>query len=219
MSEHFTGFSPETEDFFWELCFNNDRTWFYQHKESFETLIGNPMKALARDTTEILVSRYPDTELAAKVSRIWRDARRLFGRGPLKESMWFSIRNGRPGAFPVSFYFELKPATFTCGMGYWCENAKVSEAFRARVDSNPAEFIRLAKEINKLDGFVLEGPEYRKPKGDFGPAANNWYNRKWVDLNHTENFGGAILLPEYPEILADFFGQFMSMFEFLSGIA
>ena len=46
----FQGFQTETGDFFWELCFHNEREWFYAHKERFDTLIGTPMKELAAET-------------------------------------------------------------------------------------------------------------------------------------------------------------------------
>ena len=42
----FQGFQTEAGDFFWELCFHNEREWFYAHKERFDTLIGTPMKEL-----------------------------------------------------------------------------------------------------------------------------------------------------------------------------
>ncbi|MDR2501842.1 MAG: DUF2461 domain-containing protein [Oscillospiraceae bacterium] len=32
----FEGFSQRTVDFMWELRFNNNKTWFTQHKEEFQ---------------------------------------------------------------------------------------------------------------------------------------------------------------------------------------
>lgn len=213
---NFQGFRPETGTFFWELCFNNDREWFYAHKEQFDTLINRPLKALAKDTGAIMAERYPDMDFSVHVSRIWRDARRLFGRGPLKESMWFTIKESRTGENAVSFYFELAPATFSWGMGFWCETAAQSEAFRKRVDANPAAFRRIAEEVGALEGFVLDGPEYSKPKGDYGEQINKWYNRKSVYVAKTEDFGGIALSPELPSVLADDFTALMPAFRFLS---
>ena len=34
----FQGFQTEAGDFFWELCFHNEREWFYAHKERFDML-------------------------------------------------------------------------------------------------------------------------------------------------------------------------------------
>ena len=33
----FTGFSDETVDFLWGICFNNERAWFEAHKETYLT--------------------------------------------------------------------------------------------------------------------------------------------------------------------------------------
>ena len=211
----FQGFAPEASDFFWELCFNNDRTWFYNHKEQFDSLISDPLKELSKSVTDLLTSRYPEKEFVSRVSRIWRDARRLFGRGPLKESMWFSIRGAERESGAPSFYFEVKPAVFSYGMGFWSETAEQSERFRKAIDANPARFLRLAEETEKLERFQLEGPEYKKAKGNYEEPIKQWYNRKCVSLCHDENFGGDILSPDLPRILADAYAELMPMYEFL----
>ena len=46
----FQGFQPGASDFFWELCFHNDRDWFHTHKEQFNELIGLPLRELAKDS-------------------------------------------------------------------------------------------------------------------------------------------------------------------------
>lgn len=211
----FQGFKAEAGDLFWELCFNNDRTWFYEHKEQYEQLIGTPLKELAKETVSILTGRFPEFDAVTHVSRIWRDARRLYGRGPLKDNLWFSVRNGSSDECAVSFYFELKPATFSYGMGSWCTTAGMSENFRRKIDANPAEFERLASEVDALEKFTLEGPMYSRPKGDRGEIVNRWYNRKYNDLCHTEDFGGDLLTPELPAVLADSFTSLMPMFRYL----
>jgi len=212
----FQGFDEKTGEFFWELCFNNDRAWFYDHKEQFETLIGTPVKELAKETAALMNARYPKLELQVHVSRIWRDARRLFGRGPLKESMWFSMKCASRGDHGASFYFELKPATFCYGMGFWSATAEQSGKFRKKVDANPAEFARIAGEVAALKGYELEGPLYSRPKGDHGALINAWYNRKWADLNHMEDLGGVAYSKELPSVLADAYTELMPMFRYLS---
>ena len=45
----FNGFSEKTPEFFWELVFNNDRTWLHEHKEEFDRLLNRPLKELAEE--------------------------------------------------------------------------------------------------------------------------------------------------------------------------
>ena len=211
----FQGFQAKASDFFWELCFHNEREWFHAHKEQFDALIGTPMKDLAADTYALLIQRFPLLDAEVHVSRIWRDARRLYGRGPLKENLWFSIENAGVSGDGPSFYFEIEPAVFSYGMGFWCPRAEQMELFRKSVDANPAAFERLASQVAEMEGFGLGGPFYKRPKGDFGEVVNAWYNRKSTYVFHEENFGGALLTPEMPFILADAFEHLMPMYDYL----
>ena len=149
------------------------------------------------------------------VARIWRDARRLYGRGPLKENLWFSIERPNPTSPAASFFFEIEPATFCYGLGFWTMKAEQMEQFRRSVDANPAAFERLAAQVAGMKGLVLGGPVFKKPKGDHGEIVNAWYNRKWINVIHEEDFGGDLLKPELPLLLADTYSALMPMYEYL----
>lgn len=84
--------------------FNNERGWFLAHKEEFLTLVDAPMRELAAQVSQAMTEEFPKLGLELKVSRIYRDARRLFGRGPYKDHLWFSLRrrNENEGAEPAS---------------------------------------------------------------------------------------------------------------------
>ena len=82
----FTGYTDQTVDVFWGIRFNNDRAWFAEHKQEFQDAVMTPTKALAGDLYDWFQEAYPDLHLNVHISRIYRDARRLFGRGPLLRS-------------------------------------------------------------------------------------------------------------------------------------
>ena len=88
----FQGFSDTTIDFMWGVRFNNEKAWFEAHKEEYLTSFYEPMKALGQELWERLDAAHPDLGLICKVSRIYRDARRLHGRGPYKDHLWFCVR-------------------------------------------------------------------------------------------------------------------------------
>ena len=111
----FNGFSKETGDFFWELSFNNERPWFLAHKEQFERVLNEPFKALAHALYEELRRRCPDEEFTVHLSRIYRDARRLFGRGPYKDHLWFTLTPVGAGGYGPSFWFEIGAADYSKG--------------------------------------------------------------------------------------------------------
>ena len=81
----FQGYTQGTIDFLWNLRFNNERGWFQAHKEEFAELVDRPTRELAAQLTHEMTQAFPKLGLELKVSRIYRDARRLFGRGPYKD--------------------------------------------------------------------------------------------------------------------------------------
>ncbi len=178
----FEGFSKETGEFLWELSFNNERPWFLAHKEQFERVLNEPFRALARALYEELTRRIPDEAFGVHISRIYRDARRLFGRGPYKDHLWFTIAPAGAGAYGPSFWFEIGAAEYSYGLGLWAPTAPTMEAFRRAVAANPALFERLVRPLASMRGFSLHGEEYRRPKGDLGETVNPWYNRKYLDF-------------------------------------
>jgi len=210
----FKGFTQKTSDFLWDLSFNNERPWFLEHKGEFEECLNQPFKALAADTHELMKLRYPQMECRLHVARIYRDARRLFGRGPYKDHLWFSIKSGDVLLEGPMFWFEIGAAEYSYGMGFYSATAQQMEAFRKSIDANPARFERLVKKIEKHKEFVLSGQEYKRPKGDHGEPINRWYNRRRIGLECCKDFGGDIFSPELPQILVDGFSKLMPMYDF-----
>ncbi len=210
----FRGFTKQTSRFMWDLAFNNERPWFNEHKQEFEALVMTPFKELARDTYDEMQRRYPELGLELHVSRIYRDARRLHGKGPYKDHLWFSLKNWEGLLQGPMFWFEIGAADYSYGMGFYSATASQMASFRAGVDANPARLERLAKMVEGQEEFRLDGEEYRRPKGDVGELLNPWYNRKCLGLECRRDFGGEALKPTLPRKLADSFGFLVPFYEF-----
>ena len=89
----FNGFTQGAGDFLLGLTVNNERPWFEAHRQQYEKGLLTPFRALAMDTFDIMSARHPNMGLDLHMARIYRDARRLHGRGPYKDHMWFSLKN------------------------------------------------------------------------------------------------------------------------------
>lgn len=198
----------------WDLAFNNERPWFNEHKHEFDRLVMTPFKELAWDTDAIMQRRYPDMGLTLHISRIYRDARRLHGRGPYKDHLWFSLKNWDGLLQGPMFWFEFGAADYSYGMGFYSATASQMQSFRAAVDANPARLERLARLLEGQDEFHLTGEEYKRPKGDVGELLNPWYNRKWLGLECSRDFGGDLFKAKLPEKLADSFDFLMPFYEY-----
>lgn len=193
----FQGYSQGTIDFLWNLRFNNEREWFQAHKEEFLALVDRPTRQLAAQLAEAMTDAFPKLGLELKVSRIYRDARRLFGRGPYKDHLWFSLR--RPGehdsAIPC-FWFEVAPDHYGYGMGCWDMPPAVTARLRARIDQNPESVAKLARAVKRRGEFRLDGQTYKRPKGDPGPLLWPWYNSRQFSLSCERNCEGVFFTPE-----------------------
>ena len=202
----FQGFSQESVDFLWGIRFNNDREWFQAHKQEYLDHVDTPLKELGREVAARMAEKYPKHGLELKVSRIYRDARRLHGRGPYKSHMWFVLR--RPGDYEgavPSFYFEISPQCWSVGMGCYDATAMTMAKLRARIDRDPAPVEKLARKLNKHPDFALYGQEYKRPKGDPGPLLSPWYNRRQIGINADFNCEGVLFTPELVDTVMEGF--------------
>ena len=153
----FQGFSKKTGEFLWELAFNNERPWFLAHKDEFEEYVNAPFKALAGECFALMEQRYPALDCRVHVSRIYRDARRLFGRGPYKDHLWFSIKASQVLLEGPMFWFEVGAADYSYGMGFYSATPAQMEAFRRSIDANPERFRRIVEQGKEL-GAAAELP-------------------------------------------------------------
>lgn len=181
----FQGFSDATIDFMWGIRFNNERTWFNQHKQEYLDHFYGPIKELAGELFGRLDGENPELGLFCKVSRIYRDARRLHGRGPYKDDLWFSFRGpGEQWHDHPTFWFELCPDHWSYGLGFWCAQAATMAKLRARLDRRPQQAWELLRGLNSE--FQLTGPEYAKAKKPPIPELAQWYNKKNFSFEHSE---------------------------------
>ena len=113
----FQGFSQQTNDFLWGIRFNNERSWFEAHKQEYLDYVQSPLRQLAQEVYARFSAAHEELPLMVRVSRIYRDARRLYGRGPYKSHLWFSLRmSGENWAEQPVFWFEIYPAGYAYGL-------------------------------------------------------------------------------------------------------
>lgn len=210
-------FSKETEKFLIDLKFNNERIWFTEHKQDFENYLNKPFKEIAKKSYDELIKRFPDEGFDLHVSRIYRDARRLYGRGPYKEYMWFSIKDRSNGYNGAQFFFEVNTSGYCYGLGFYTATVNEMNEFRKSIDVNPERFRRLATEVKEMNEFVIEGPEYKRQKGDYGDIVNEWYNRKYTSVISNNNYGVELYEDKFYLKLVDGFDKLMPMYKYLRG--
>ena len=212
----FEGFTEETREFLWGIALHNERGWFLEHKAQYERALKVPFSALAAETAAGMREKHPETEVQIHVSRIYRDARRLYGRGPYKDRLWFTLKPGSGEMSGPMFWFEIWAAGYGVGLGFYDATAAQMELFRRSVRENPGPLERLARSFEAQDRFELWGDLYARPKGEMGPLLDPWYNRRRLGMLYEENFGGDLLSPDLPRILAEDYESLMPYYRYLA---
>lgn len=212
----FQGFCKETIDFMWGIRFNNERAWFEAHKTEYQTYFYGPMRELAETVFGGFTQAHSDLDLINRVSRIYRDARRLHGRGPYKDRLWFTME--RPVEVwsnqPV-FWFELEPEGYSYGLGYYAAPAVTMAKFRKRLDDRPAAFETLARAFQAQDAFLLEGEDYKRSKGECTPLLAPWYNKKGFSLTCTRSHDALLFSPALADQICEGYDFLLPYYQYL----
>jgi len=211
----FEGFSPRTLDFMWNLRLNNDKTWFESHKEEFKRDFQLPMKELGREVFGRVTDACAGYGFIHKVSRIYKDARRLRGGGPYRDNMWFSVEKPSEEwtATPV-FWFELAPEGWSYGLGYYQAKAETMAKLRARIDRDPEAFEKLIAPLESSEEFELEGPQYARVKVSPTEKTAEWYNKKSFSLIHRQSNGDELYSPDFVSRIASGILSLMPLYDF-----
>lgn len=211
----FQGFTEKSIDFFWELALHNERPWFLAHKEEFEAIIRKPFGELGQAVLGMMREKLPGYDLQIHVSRIYRDARRLFGRGPYKDNLWFSLQKGSVRSQGPVFWFELGKDGTSHGVGFWSCIPQQALICRKKIDANPARFEDIVRGIPYPERLKLWGEEYKRPKADRGPLLNPWYNRKTISAGYENFFGPDLFSPDLPALLTESLLPLAPLYDFL----
>lgn len=218
----FQGFTEETIRFMWGIRLNNSRDWFLEHKESYLRSLYQPMKELGADVQQRLLSRASDLELNLKVTRIYRDARRVKYGGLYKDHLWFVLHAPREGTWTPepAFYFEARPEEYEIGLGYWCPRAAFMGQYRQKILREPEKLETLARRLNRQKVFALEGAQYKRPKGEVSALLKPWFNRKDLAINARYGYdeGSPFFGPELTEQIAEGFAWLLPFYRWFKEI-
>jgi uncharacterized protein (TIGR02453 family) len=162
----FTGFTPNTLDFFRRLDKNNNREWFAEHKKEYVQYVAEPFKQLAAELAPMVKELDPliFTDPRRTVSRIYRDTRFSHNKSPYRPNVWIAFKRSSEcwTETPV-FFFEVTATQYMAGMGMYQANAATMRNFRQLLDNAPQHFWEIIKPIRKNRAMKLEAEQYKRP--------------------------------------------------------
>jgi uncharacterized protein (TIGR02453 family) len=163
----------------------NSRSWFDENRPLYERVILTPFRQLVSDLADVMISIDPEFEVRPTInktiSRIFRDTRFSRDKSLFRDTMWFIFK--RPGPnWSTSihgFYFEISPAAYRYGMGFYIAAPKIMAAFRDEIDKNPEAFLQTISFLKKDSRFNLEGEKYKRwIPNEHTKAIQDWYQMK-----------------------------------------
>lgn len=209
--------TPETLTFLGENCLHNSRDWFAENKPRYKTLVEEPLLALSRQIAPIALEIDPliTSEPKRTLSRVWRDQRFTKDHSLFREEMWLAFRRGKGMEYP-SFFFEVSPTAYRYGVGYYAAPPAVMDTVRKWVLSGDQRFLRAQRAFEGLQGFVMEGDEYKRPRyPDAPPALQNWLNRKNIVVLHNGTDAATLFSDTLGDVVCDAFVKLAPVYQLL----
>ena len=165
---------PETLAFLTEIEENNNREWFAEHKERYETAKADVISFID-ELIPLLAAADPayplETQAKKCLLRIYRDVRFSKNKAPYKNNYGISFALKNKGGSSPEYYLHLQPGKSFFAAGYWMPEAPILKSIREEIDYNTSEFLEIieAEDFKKLFQLSEEDTLKKAPKG-YDPA-------------------------------------------------
>ena len=168
----FEGFSPKTIKFLKQLKNNNNRDWFNEHKDEYETFVREPGLAFIRDMEKPLQKVSPFFTAVAKktggsMMRIYRDIRFSKSKVPYETNLGIHFRHeAGKNAHAPGFYFHIQPDEILLGVGIWQPESEPLKQIRVLIDDDQARWKRIVRKKAFRENFRQSGDSLKRhPRG------------------------------------------------------
>jgi uncharacterized protein (TIGR02453 family) len=167
-----TWFTPDSLSFLAELRANNDRAWFAENRERWESEVRGPAlryvtdfgKRLAKLSPHFVADPRPQ---GGSLFRIHRDTRFSKDKSPYKTSVGIQFRHetGRDAHAP-GFYLHVEPGGCFVGAGIWHPDSATLGRLRRAIVDDPAGWKRASRGAAFRRDHRLAGDSLvRAPRG------------------------------------------------------
>lgn len=185
-SVEFSGFRPAGLAFLRSLERHNDRTWFENHRGTYEAELRAPLAALVEEMDVRLATLAPEIVGDPKRSlfRIHRDVRFSADKSPYKTHVacWFHHADAGRGVGTqtphggAGFYFHMEHTRASVGGGIWMPPRPTLQKIREAIDADARPLTKIlgdAATRRRFGGMPEEHMLTRMPRGyaEAHPAA------------------------------------------------
>ena len=152
-----------TISFLKKLKLNNNRDWFNDNKDQFQTIQAD-VKKFAHEVKDSL-TRFDDIE-KLKIFRIYRDLRFSKDKTPFKKNIGMAFHRAKPD-LRGGYYLEISADESFVAVGFWNPNKEDLLRIRREIEIDGKEFKSIInqKKIKEIWGEI-QGEEVKtSPKG------------------------------------------------------
>jgi len=164
--------TPALFNFLRELKQNNDKAWFAENKERYESVVREPLLKFIADFAPDLAKVSPYYQADARkvggsLFRIHRDVRFSPDKTPYKTHAGIQFRHesGKDAHAP-GFYLHLEPDNVFTAIGVWQPDAETLGKIRDAIVAHPARWQKIFADEKFAATFKLEGDRLKTvPRG------------------------------------------------------
>ena len=205
-----------TISFLKELKLNNNREWFNENKDRFNT-IRSQVKIFAQEVNDSL--NVSDNIEKIKIFRIYRDLRFSKDKTPYKKNIGMAFHRAKP-ELRGGYYLEISADESFIAAGFWNPNKEDLLRIRKEIEIDGQEFKRIInqKKIKDIWGD-LRGDEVKtSPKGFTS-------DHEYIDLIKKKQFifikklkEKDILDEKFQKELVNYFESIRPFFDYMSEV-
>ena len=219
INSNFKGLHEEMYDFFWQISFQNNKSFFTENHKQYVEHVRKPLLELAAvlsDTVHDIDSGL-NTYPPAVLSRINRDIRYTKDKSPYRNHLWlgYKYNDDRTGD-SFCLYAEFNRDSYGYGMGMYCPNTELMQKIRSNILLAPGEFLDLIDNSEFKRTFTIQGESYKKEKYHHeSERITRWLNLKYFYFEHSSDDLKATTKPEVADEIKNAFQVLKPVYQFL----
>ena len=218
----FQGLKEDTYQFFWEIAFHNEQSFYEENKDRYKKNVYEPLKELAVSITP--AAQEIDGEFnvrpAAVISRIRRDTRYTHDKTMFRDHAWLGFR--RPGGMlseSLVVYAEFEREGYGYGMGMYGSNPALMREIRPRILAKPQKFLSLVNDPAFTSRFEVMGDAFKRPRFTDAPEGVLPYlNRKGLSFCFSSPNLKNTLSPEIADEIVEGFQLLKPVYRLMMGL-
>lgn len=221
----FSGFPPETEQYFLDLRFHNHITWFHETHERYLRDVQQHFYEFIEDMLPALTEIDPQMEQRPYkvLARIRRDTRFTKDKTPYRDHLWIWFhRAGESREDSLGYWFEYGVSSLSWGLGSWGECKPMMELFRREIEAHPARVSGIISSCNLPQRHLVAfGDTWKRLEVPPGVPDHlrYWYTAKRIGIEQTRPDWEAVTSRRILQLVREDYQTLSPIYKLLIGMS